>query len=81
MEIPQWIIDNLKNKLVETLSTLSTFMSCNDDRPYEWAWDADNGTLHMQFSVHINENMDTIYIEIYNYTENTRITKFETDNH
>ena len=78
MKMPQWIFDDLKNKLKELLITPISPITCDD--PEEWACKTDNGTLRVQFSVNIDENMDTFYVKIYNCTKNTRITDFETDN-
>ena len=78
MKIPQWIFDDLKNKLKELLIT--SISSITYDGPEEWACETDNGTLHVQFSVSVDGNMGTFYLKIYNYTENIRITDFETDN-
>lgn len=72
MQIPQFIIDDLKNQLVEILSTLSTSMPCDD--VYEWAWSVDNKML---FEVRI-ENMDTIYVNIHRNLENVTIPVLKT---
>ena len=72
MQISQFIIHDLKNQLVEILSTLSTPMSCND--AYEWAWSVDNKVL---FEVRI-ENMNTIYVNIHKNLENVTIPILET---
>ena len=66
---------DLKNKLEDILGKP---ISCDD--PDEWAYETDNGTLRVQFSVSINENMDKFYVEIFNYTENIPIKDFEADN-
>ena len=78
MKMPQWIFDDLKNKLKELLVTPISPIACDD--PEEWACETDNGIFRVQFSVSIDENMDIFYVKVYNYTKKTRITDFETDN-
>ena len=72
MKITQWIFDHLKNKLTELLITPISPIVC-DDRD-EWTCETDNGTFRVQFSVSINENMDTFYVEIDNCSEDIQIT-------
>ena len=59
MKMPQWIFDDLKNKLKKLLITPISPITCDD--PEEWACKTDNGDFRVQFSVSIDENMDTFY--------------------
>lgn len=77
MKITQWIFDDLRNKLKELL--LTPISPIVYDAPDEWACETDNSPFRVQFSVSINENMDTFYVKIDNCSED--ILKCQPKNH